>query len=460
MKKIIAIVLLICMSINIFAQTYHAQIHFVHGMNGTGQSLHRVRQEMKSWQESERIYPLSINFPMSYDSPNGIEKSAITVGEDLNTPEYWAAKKRIIIAHSLGGLVARQWNQQRKRNNLKQAYDGLITLHTPHMGTKIAEVLSTKEGALKFNNFVKDAIMKITNGPKNDAFNIAKTKFAGGISQVIPSTGLVDVALNQAFSKIINRFIVALTNDFMATDYIQKSVSGSQQILKDLSQSSEVLKTLNSEEFFTAGYYDMNQFKISIHSDAKKNNQIFRMIGSSFFIDKISTAKVGLLTAEEAEIMDLGMLQAMADITAFYNERIAHYESEAKKYLNLGIASSLLAPIFGPQTYLANLNYTVAKKKIQDYKDSKSYLNFNFEFNLKTYLGLHFKENDGLVTKESQIGTHGALPIFVDGLDHESVKVHYKTGVALKQIFYGNEVSITQHPARYHKAFYKLYSDK
>ena len=49
-----------------------------------------------------------------------------------------------------------------------------------------------------------------------------------------------------------------------------------------------------------------------------------------------------------------------------------------------------------------------------------------------------------MVTKESQIGTHGALPIFVDGLDHESVKVHYKTGVALKQIFYGN-IKIYKH---------------
>ena len=96
MKKIIAIVLLICMSINIFAQTYHAQIHFVHGMNGTGQSLHRLKTEMKSWQESERLYPLSINTPVTYDSPNGILKSAITVGEDLNTPEYWAAKNELL----------------------------------------------------------------------------------------------------------------------------------------------------------------------------------------------------------------------------------------------------------------------------------------------------------------------------------------------------------------------------
>ena len=199
-----------------------------------------------------------------------------------------------------------------------------------------------------------------------------------------------NVALNQAFSKIINRFIVALTNDFMATDYIQKSVSGSQQILKDLSQSSEVLKTLNSEEFFTAGYYDMNQFKISIHSDAKKNNQIFRMIGSSFFIDKISTAKVGLLTAEEAEIMDLGMIQAMADITAFYNERIAHYESEAKVF-GFRYCKLTFAPIFEFSNLLGKYKLYSCKEKIQDYKDSKSYLNFNFEFNLKTYLGLHFK---------------------------------------------------------------------
>lgn len=458
MKKIIAIALLICMSINIFGQTYHAQIHFVHGMNGTGQSLHRVRQEMKSWQESERIYPLSINFPMSYDSPNGIEKSAQTLGEDLNTTEYWAATKRIIIAHSLGGLVARQWNQQRKRNNLKQAYDGLITLHTPHNGTKIAEVLSNKESALKFNNFVKDAIMKITNAPKNDAYDIAKTKFAGGLSQAIPSTGLVDVALNQALSKILNRFIVALTNDIQATDYIVKSVSGSQQILKDLSQSSDIINLLNTNEFFRTTL-DKNQFKISIHSDAKKDNQIFRMIGSSFYIDKISTAKVGLLTADEAEKMDLGMIQAIADITSFYNERIAHYEGEAKKYLNVGIASSLLAPIFGPQTYLANVKYTLAKKKIQDYKDSKSYLNSSFEFNLKTYLGLHLKENDGLVTKESQIGAYGALPIYIEGLDHESVKVHYKTGLALKQIFYGEHEQLLNDKNEY-KTFFKLYQKK
>lgn len=459
MKKIIAIGLLICMSINIFAQTYHTRINFIHGMNGSGQSLYRVRYDMTTWDKTERLYSMSIDNPITYDSPNGIIKSAQTVGAELNKPEYWSAQKRIIIAHSLGGLVARQWNEHRKMNKLKQAYDGIITLNTPHLGTKIAEVLSDRESAKKFNNFVKDAVGKIINGPKNDAYSIAKTKFAGAASNLIPSTGLVDEALNIAFNTMINRFIVALTNDLNATDYIQKSVAGSNQILSDLASNSTVIEQLNSNNNYSETEYDVNQFKISIHGDAESDKEIFRMIASSFYIDKIPSSKVGLLTSEETEKMDMGLIHAIADITAFYDERINHYEAEAKKFLNRGIAGTLLAPIVGPQTYLYNVNYTIAKRKIQQYQDSKSYLNSSFEFTLKTYLGLHFRENDGLVTKDSQIGIHGALPIFIKGINHESVKVHYKTGVALKQIFYGNHDVFLKHSLRFHKDFFKLYSE-
>ena len=485
MKKIYTIIILTFILSNIYSQTvYHTRINYIHGMNGTGQSLIRLKQYMSSWQTSQQLNPTLILDPVSYTSPKGIEESANMVHANITADaNYYKATKRIVIAHSMGGLVARQWFNNVKTTTGKQAYNGLITINTPHLGAPIANLLSTDKGKEFFVDQLKDAIDKIIEGPKSDSYCTAKANFTNPILK-LSTAGTVDVVLDFVFNKIFDKVYDVLVNMIDTKSYLQNSVAGSNKVLDDLSVGSPVINAINSQDSYTptaAAPYDTKTFKIAFWGDAK-DNQVFRMIGNSFYIDGKGTATDGLYTVPESEEMDLQLIKMINQVKDHYNERIDHYNTQINRLLGFGIITA------NPST-LANIAFYKDKKA--KYERSRNYLTNDFHTMFASLLGLRSieyitktsvtqecvilkigcetvtrtyqepiiveKVNDGLVPQASQIGNFGAFPILLDKMNHEGVKVHYLTGVAMKNLMYGANRDLLYN-ASSHYSFYKLYN--
>ena len=485
MKKIYTILVLTFIFSNIFSQTvYHTRINYIHGMNGTGQSLIRLKDYMSTWQTSQQINPTLILDPISYTSPKGIEESATKVNANITADaNYYLATKRIVIAHSMGGLVARQWFNNVKLSSGKQAYNGLITINTPHLGAPIANSLSTDEGKTNFTNQLNDAIKKIIEGPKSDSYSTAKANFTNPILK-LSTAGTVDAVLDIVFNKIIDKVYDVLVNMIDTKAYLQNSVAGSNKVLEDLSVASPIINSINNLDTYTpttTAPYDTKTFKIAFWGDAK-DNQVFRMIGNSFYIDGKGTATDGLYTVTESEEMDLQLIKMINQVKDHYNERIDYFNTQINRLLGLGIITA------NPST-LVNIAYYKDKKA--KYERSRNYLMNDFHKMFASLLGLRSieyitvtktteecvlfgtlckpvtrtyqepkiveKVNDGLVPQASQIGKFGAVPILLDKMNHEGVKVHYLTGTAMKNIMFGSDKNLSD-KAISHYNYFKLYN--
>ncbi len=180
-------------------------VAFVHGI-AASQNTWVAQRDYLSVEFNTFVPHIEYNHQSITDAAFDVNGTLRTANEQLNTqmegpdglgPSYDKSKS-FIIAHSLGGIVARrlEHNHEEINNpNWSKEYNGLITFGTPHQGTYIANnsdlaVQWTQEGCELFSYaYFNEAISQIdipyvpafaekflTSFLKNTAFGEAKSK--------------------------------------------------------------------------------------------------------------------------------------------------------------------------------------------------------------------------------------------------------------------------------------------
>lgn len=185
------------MTLNLNAQSKN--VKFTHGING----------DENTWSMMKGI--ISQTYPThNYDFAGYTEGGGIMQTMGTYSINY-DSESSIVIAHSMGGLVAREYIRQ---NYSTSKIDALITVGTPHNGAKIAGVLNTNPGEIY--GLVFDWADKMALGPMvlGDAifdFN-PETSWARGLISSIGGTLLtgfeiIEMILPYIDNAVINRFI-------------------------------------------------------------------------------------------------------------------------------------------------------------------------------------------------------------------------------------------------------------
>jgi hypothetical protein len=123
-------------------------IYFIHGLNGSVESL-RVLAKVTEFGSSDGTFvPRKAHSVIgltggdqTYLENNGIEYTAIDMNNVANSlaPVYPHTPKDYIIAHSQGGIVAREWlrDMDEKPGQFQNYAHGLVTFGTSHAGARI-----------------------------------------------------------------------------------------------------------------------------------------------------------------------------------------------------------------------------------------------------------------------------------------------------------------------------------
>lgn len=440
---------------------------FLHGMNGSASSLMFHYYRINNYQKIHLINRATkIYSPIEYRSVMGVETSASDVenviyGFDRN---FYNRPKRIIIAHSMGGLVARKWQVNKKFSSNKQAYTGLITLATPHSGTAIASLLNSEQGARTFQSNMESATKSILEGAIKNPVNAISTIVNAKIWVAIRATTALLPGLERLIGKTFERGIEAAFNYInLYENYIVPKVTGSHRVLRDLAYNSDIIKTIQTHDKNACSFqYDTLTYKIALYGDEIAPS-VFRMISASFWIDK---------NKHRYDVMPHDKIDE--DLIHLFNELSAFFRVNAEQNLQ-------------------SIKWYMLPKKRDDYKEksaawtrSADYLNYSFHSVWQNLLGLITVKyetktvtsiiggsktysipritelpNDGLVIKESQIAMQGAYEKKLVEINHEEMKVHDDAGNALERILYGRDEGLSRNPQlSKHKEFFQLYGKK
>ncbi len=429
------------------AQQTHTKVNFIHGMNGNSQSLTRIHNFFINLQRSDLINSTSFVQPVYHESALGIGYTAQNIADKIfgSDPYYYETPKKIVIAHSLGGLAARKWYIDYKMSTKKDAYNGIITLNSPHLGAHIASVLTNEVTRAKFDNSVKDAIYRITEGASSDSQGLLSEFVKDPKFQIIYSgcEFLGFKALNNFTNKIFGRLLDAILQQFNASNYIISNIAGSQKVLTDLSVGSTVINEINKNDIKqTAGTYDTKVFKIAING-IEKSPQVFRMFGSSFYAD----SKKGSYELFNHDNDDY-LLALFGKLSATFDARIQALNPSTNEWWR-------------------SKGFCAEKKAKRDaWIRSKDYLENTFHTFFIVEMGLLnistrpnppiLYPNDGLVTSSTQKGFPGAVPILIEETNHEEIKNSKETAYLLRAITNGSCDQLNRESPS-HSAFFKLF---
>jgi len=128
MRKLSLMVLLL-FTIWLFAD--NSPLILIHGLNGRPSDMSSLEEAVSN------TFQFSDRFKVGYDSNAKIEDIAISVGEQIANSAQVNNKQAVVIAHSMGGLVARQYMLNKQASSAVKA---LITIGTPHTGTGLATI--------------------------------------------------------------------------------------------------------------------------------------------------------------------------------------------------------------------------------------------------------------------------------------------------------------------------------
>jgi pimeloyl-ACP methyl ester carboxylesterase len=193
MKNIIKIILLFLLSItlsDIKAQQIERMIFWLHGLGGNRFGWDRVREAT----DINSLSPAVSGFPKKkVHSPllgyeifqNNMEEASNSVIVSLEAADGWNntlmindKTKNFIIAHSMGGLVARDVDRKyAQQSPLERRFGGIVTFGTPHQG---ARILNNKD---LFSHFAFRMCADLTAGPI--------TEFGNNISNQFPFFNLI-----------------------------------------------------------------------------------------------------------------------------------------------------------------------------------------------------------------------------------------------------------------------------
>ncbi|NUU96090.1 hypothetical protein XO10_07350 [Marinitoga sp. 1135] len=277
MKKIIITLILLVFSIIIFsAEKIHYPLIGVHGLNSNGYIWRNgFFNELKKSYIFEGYFSPSLYSELNNPEKSGIEDFANALKNNhiksLNKPP-------ILIAHSMGGLISRQYALN--SNKLK----GIITIGTPHRGANISD----KKDWIVFLGLLDAAFCTPLLMDKYPETQWLKNTVAATIG-IIATTFLVIALMNLLHLKSVT---ITFNNPSIFVNYATEIIAGAGILvflvasayiatlntsphMKQMNPGSAFLKQLNSKKL---PEYDTNNKKIFYASIYGERNDVFTLI--------------------------------------------------------------------------------------------------------------------------------------------------------------------------------------
>lgn len=142
-------------------------VYWLHGYKGNDKSFNTVSKDVGYTENFEFKGRLrAIAQKLDYNpSQQSLSDAADDVLEEVyeRTVNRQSTEKDFIIAHSMGGLVAREVGQVINPTTGTKLFNGLITFGTPHQGAYIADLLKTQPERIQRK--LTDACKKLAKGP-------------------------------------------------------------------------------------------------------------------------------------------------------------------------------------------------------------------------------------------------------------------------------------------------------
>ncbi len=177
----------------------HRNVFWLHGYQGTENSFNLVANEVES------VYQVNSRLPDYSASQETLQAAADNVIVDINDVinGHINTERNFIIAHSMGGLVARTIGAL--ENSGVPLYNGLITFATPHQGAFATNTLVDNPEIL--NDYLSYTCEGLGKGPFEEGISntgalghLAVTfGFAGGIIE-----GACEAGVSAGFPLILN----------------------------------------------------------------------------------------------------------------------------------------------------------------------------------------------------------------------------------------------------------------
>ncbi len=140
-------------------------VFWLHGYQGNELSFELVADDV------EDRFQVNSRRPDYNASQESLAAAASNVATDINNVINGQinTERNFIIAHSLGGLVARTLGQMKEQTTGTPLYNGLITFGTPHLGVAAANTLINNPQLI--NNVLTNACQKLALGPVKEGIN-------------------------------------------------------------------------------------------------------------------------------------------------------------------------------------------------------------------------------------------------------------------------------------------------
>lgn len=234
--KFLKITLLVVMS-GVFTSFVNAQtdrVSFIHGLNSEPSVWNTMDSELSS------IFDFSSS-NISYASNNFISGSASTV---------FIPDGSVVVAHSEGGLLAREYLRQKGNDKLK----ALITVGTPNLGAPIANNIANGKVVSTVENWLED----LSAGPRYFAGPLFGDSFAQNVLDYLNISG----------TSLATRFL----DSYLLSNYETSSA------VNDMKVGSQFMNTLNANPNSTlpnARYaiYGVEQFQSHVRLITSVNRQ-------------------------------------------------------------------------------------------------------------------------------------------------------------------------------------------
>ena len=129
---------------------------FIHGMNSDGSRWNKLLDQLQKngFYDDHQVWVFQYNWAESI-AINGLDLFNKINEKGIQNP--------VIIAHSMGGLVARSYIAQ------GGVIDKLLTFGTPHLGTTLADIGARLLGSNNFNTWIQNELMPGVADMKDDS---------------------------------------------------------------------------------------------------------------------------------------------------------------------------------------------------------------------------------------------------------------------------------------------------
>jgi len=253
-KKILATIIIVLSFTSINAQynpTYR-NVFWLHGVQGDVNSMKALSDYFSSRYKINSYHP-------AYQSNRGLVYAA----NQWNSIDFGQQPNDITIAHSMGGLVARQYDRQAISN---KKLDGLITLCSPHLGAEFASSFDNGKIETLYNKTVSDGL----EGYTEMGWRVADADFH---ENVLREFGLWNNLMTTLF-----RYTNVITVRFLRNTVVAWAVnSGVSKIADNIKASIQQLIGLTAEVVFGNHdtLYDYTK------DDLKPNSSIINTLGQT-----------------------------------------------------------------------------------------------------------------------------------------------------------------------------------